>query len=78
MNTRTTVERGDAWLLLLTDGTIELSETRVDVFSVVSGCLAPCFVFLGGERLWVQTGNHDNTLYCIYITHDKRSPQIAY
>ena len=38
-------------------------------FSVVSGCLAPCFVFLGGERLCVQTGNHGNTLYCIHITH---------
>ena len=42
-------------------------------FSVVSGCLAPCFVFLGGERLRVRTGNHGNTLYCVRITHGKRS-----
>ena len=41
--------------------------------SVVSGCLAPCFVFLRGERLHVQTGNHGNTLYCVRITHGKRS-----
>ena len=36
-------------------------------FSFVSGCIAPCFVFLGGKRLCVRTGNHGNTLYCVHI-----------
>ena len=30
---------------------------------VLSGCLAPCFVLLGGECLRIQTGNYGNTLY---------------
>ena len=35
---------------------------------VVRGCLVPCFVFLGGECLRIQTGNHGNTLYGVHIT----------
>ena len=46
--------------------------------SVVSGCLAPCFVFLRGEHLGIQTGNHGNTLYCVRITHGKRSQLLVY
>ena len=48
---------------------------QVDASSV---CLAPCFIFLGGKYLCVQTGNHGNTLYCIRIKHGKRSLQLEY
>ena len=40
-------------------------------FTVVSGCLALCFVFLGGERLRIKTGNHGSTLYCVRITQQE-------
>ena len=47
-------------------------------FSFVSGCIAPCFVFLGGKCLCIRTGNHGNTLYCVHIIHGKRSLQLVY
>ena len=40
--------------------------------SVVSGCLEPCFIFLRGEHLCVQTGNHGIILYIILCPYNTR------
>ena len=67
------------WCLIVTaNGWHKLAIRNLSrCFSAVSGCPVPCFIFLEGEHLCIQTGNHGNTLYCVYTTHGKRSLQFV-